>query len=86
MSVSNEDLAMDVDSKYNPDKYRDILRTPEPERSQYTIPEPQLFDLASDPLERNNIAAAHPERVVRMTNQLATWFEEVELERRSIKD
>jgi arylsulfatase A len=86
MSVSNEDLGMDVDSKYNPQKYTDILRTTEPEHSQYTVPEPQLFDLASDPLERNNIAAAHPERVVLMTNQLATWFEEIELERRSIKD
>lgn len=85
MAVSGEDLGMDVDSKYNPQKYTDIVRTPEPERS-YSTPPAQLFNLSSDPLERNNLADSHPDRVARMTNQLAAWFEEVELERRSIND
>ena len=84
MQVSRDDLAMDVDSKSNPQKYSDIVRTPEPERASYVTPPAQLFNLSSDPLERNNLADRYPERVIRMTNQLAEWFEEVELERRAI--
>jgi hypothetical protein len=60
--------------------------TPPPARSSYTTPPPQLFDLGSDTLEQNNLADHYPERVLRMTNQLAAWFEEVELERSAIND
>ena len=87
MEVSREDLAMDVDSKYNPQKYTGIVtaaRCPNFHRMQFRLA--QLFNLSSDPLERNNLAEQYPERVSRMTNQLAAWFEEVELERRTIKD
>ncbi|HLI80770.1 MAG TPA: sulfatase-like hydrolase/transferase, partial [Candidatus Binataceae bacterium] len=86
MEVSRDDLAMDVDSKYNPQNYREVVRTPGPERASFTSVPPQLFNLSSDPLERNNLADQHPDRVARMTNQLASWFEEVELERRTIND
>ena len=34
-------------------------------------PEPQLYDLGSDPGERNNLAATHPEKVREMAAQLA---------------
>ena len=30
MQVSNEDLAMDIQSKYNPENFHDIARTPMP--------------------------------------------------------
>ena len=33
-------------------------------------PEPQLYNLAADPGERNNVAADHPDRVKEMTSQL----------------
>ena len=87
MEVSREDLGMDVDSKYNPQKYTGIVSGgPMPEPSAYSVPPAQLFNLGSDPLERNNLADQYPERVSRMTNRLGAWFEEVELERRTIKD
>jgi arylsulfatase A-like enzyme len=86
MTVAKEDLTMDVDAKKHPDKYTDILRTPEPARAKPVPPPAQLFDIESDPSESHDLAAAEPERVVRMTNELARWFEGVELDRRSIRD
>ena len=84
MQVSRADLAMDIDAKYHPEKYTDIVRDAEPERTIGAAPPPQLFDVRSDPLEQHDLAAAQPERVTRMQGELAAWFEEVESERRSI--
>ena len=86
MQVSREDLAMDVDAKYNPQNYREMVRTAKPPRASFRPPQAQLFNLSSDPLERNNLAEKYPERTARMTNDLARWFEEVEHERRTIDD
>jgi len=33
-----------------------------------------LFDLASDPHETKNLAAAHPEQVAQMLAALDTWW------------
>jgi hypothetical protein len=41
----------------------------------------QLFDLETDPEERHDRAADHPDRVARMERDLGRWFEEVEAER-----
>ena len=84
MAVSAADLAMDVDAKYQPQKYTDIVRDPLPAPAVPLAPAPQLFDLQNDPGERNDLAAEHPERVTRMERALAGWFEEVEQERRAI--
>jgi arylsulfatase A-like enzyme len=86
MQVSNEDLAMDIQSKYNPEKYSDILRTPDPARIKPTAPPAQLFDIAIDPSEQNDLASMEPARVSKMTTALASWFEEVEQDRISIRD
>jgi arylsulfatase A-like enzyme len=86
MQVSNEDLAMDVQSKYNPENFHDISRAPEPERIKPAPPTAQLFDIVNDPFERNDLAAKEPARVSRMTNALASWFEDVEQDRLSIDD
>ena len=86
MQVSNEDLAMDLQSKYNPESFHDISRAPEPARVKPPAPPAQLFDLVNDPFERNDLAAKDPDRVSRMTNSLAAWFEDVEHDRLTIRD
>ena len=47
---------------------------------------PLLFNLAADPLERQDLAALEPDRVSRMMCELENWFEDVERDRRSIPD
>jgi len=86
MQVSNEDLAMDIQSKYNPENYHEILRAPDPARIKPTAPPAQLFDIATDPSEQNDLASMEPARVSKMTTALASWFEEVEQDRLSIRD
>lgn len=86
MSVTMEDFAMDVDAKFNPEKYPDVLRDSLPEPGAFTVPPPRLFDVEADPREEHDLAAAEPERVARMQRALETWFEEVESDRRSIAE
>ena len=84
MFPTGEDFFADTDSKYHREKYSDIDRGPLPKRDRPPAPPPQLFDLKNDPFERVDLATSHPERVTKMTNELARWFEEVELDRRTI--
>ncbi|MGO9601819.1 MAG: sulfatase-like hydrolase/transferase [Candidatus Binataceae bacterium] len=86
MFVRPEDLRADVDAKYNPGSRSEIDSDALPARVHAAAPPPQLFDIEADPMERSDLAAAEPDRVARMTNSLARWFEEVELERRTIRD
>lgn len=41
------------------------------------LPEPELYDVASDPAEEHNLAAEHPEVVDRLRRQIAEFQEEV---------
>ncbi|MDX2170583.1 MAG: sulfatase-like hydrolase/transferase [Deltaproteobacteria bacterium] len=84
MAVSPRDFAMDVDAKYQPQNYPDILREPLPVAADAPAAASQLFDLASDPEERHDRAAEQPDRVLRMEAALGRWFEAVELDRLSI--
>lgn len=45
---------------------------------------PMLFNLGADPLEHNDLAATHPDRVSRMMRELENWWESVERDRASI--
>jgi len=87
MQVTKRDWDMDIDSKFNPDKYSDIVREPLPtwDPPPASVPA-QLFDVASDPHESTDLAAREPERVRRMEARLARWFEEVERDRRAGAD
>ena len=86
MRVSEADLAMDRALKYQPERYRDICRDPEPPRQVPPPPPAELYDVARDPLERHNLAEEEPARAARMLRALETWFEGVEAERRAIDD
>ena len=61
-----------------------IIRDPEPHRDIPPPRPPELYNIAADPLERQNLADAYPERVHRMLAELETWFAEVEEERAAI--
>jgi len=73
-------------SMYEPERLiRDgLVRDPEPARNVPPPPPPELYHIGHDPLETENLASQHPERVHRMVRDLENWFEEVERERRSI--
>ncbi len=87
LNPTREDLAADIDSKYNPERRVDIDTGPVPDlRAGAPAPNAQLFDLEADPCERADLAAREPDRVARMSRRLETWFEEVEAERRTIRD
>jgi len=86
MRLTEADLAMDRELKYEQAKHSEITRTPEPDREIPPPPPPQLYNLAHDPLETRDLAAQDPGRTTRMLRALETWFEEVEAERRSIED
>src|SRR5262249_9705616 len=86
MKVSDEDFAMDVDAKFQPEKDTAIIDAPEPERAPATARPSKLFDIAADPGEQHDLAAAHPERVARMERDLLAWFEDVERDRLASKN
>ncbi len=60
--------------------------SPFPERRLPAPPPAQLFNIAEDPCESRDLAAAQPERVASMLAALSAWFEEVGRDRRSIGD
>ena len=76
------------DAMYNHDKYLidGIIREPQPERHMPAAPAPELYNLATDPLEQHNLADSEPEQVGRLLRLLETWFDEVDAERRSLTD
>lgn len=75
-------------SMYEPEHFIEngIIRKPDPPREVPPPPPPELYNIALDPLERENLAAVYPERAATMLRALETWFEEVDAERRTIHD
>ena len=86
MHLAPEDAAMDRRLKYEPETFADICRDPEPERVIPRAPMPLLYNIAEDPYEKQDRAAAQPERVAGMLRDLETWFLSVEAERRQIRE
>lgn len=75
-------------SMYEPERLiRDgLLRDPEPPRTLPPPPPPELYNIAQDPLEREDLAEQHPEIARKLLCELENWFEEVEAERATIDD
>ena len=74
----------DLKHKEDPAAIQQILPYP---RIKRLDPEPpQLYDLASDPGEKHDLAAAEPDRVGRMLGALEDWFDEVEADRAVIDE
>jgi arylsulfatase A-like enzyme len=86
MWVQQSDLDMDRALKYQPERFGAIARDPEPERQIPVPPPAQLFNLKTDPLEEHDLADDETERVRRMLRDLESWFEDVETERKSIRE
>ncbi len=82
------DLKVAGDFRMTPENFRDGV--PDAVGRPIFLDEPQqapvLFNLASDPLERQDLADEQPDRVRGMMRDLENWFEDVERDRRSIPD
>jgi arylsulfatase A-like enzyme len=63
-----------------------IIRDPDPPREVPPPPPPELYNIAADPLETQDLADAHPEITHRLLRELENWFAEVDSERRTIDD
>jgi arylsulfatase A len=77
-------IEADIREREHPGSIQDILPVP---GIRYPDAEaPELYNIADDPGEQNNMADAQPDRVHRLLVELETWFESVEEDRRSIDD
>ena len=84
--LAEEYVLLDIAYKYEPERITEIRRWPEPERVVDDPSTPLLYNIADDPLEKQDLWDKHPERGAKMLNDLENWFEEVESERRTIPD
>jgi arylsulfatase A-like enzyme len=82
------DSESEIDStlKYRPGEITEIIRDPEPEREIPPPPPAELYNIANDPEERNDLAATYPDCAARLLADLERWFEDVEAERATIDD
>jgi len=75
-------------SMYEPEHFLEngVIQEPDPPRDVPPPPPAELYNLSEDPLERNDLADAEPDRARRLLTDLENWFEEVEAERATIDD
>lgn len=75
-------------SMYEPERLIESgpIHEPEPPRNVPDPPAPELYNIAEDPLETENLADKHPDVAHRLLRDLENWFDEVEQERATIDD
>ena len=81
-----EDAEVDYALKYRRETITDITRTPEPARTIPPPKPPELYNIADDPREQNDVAGTYPEIAGAMLADLERLFAEVEAERHTIND
>lgn len=74
-------------SMYNPEFFIEngVIKG-NPEREIPSPPAPELYNIKDDPLELTNQAESRPDMVQKLEKKLASWFESVEQDRKSITD
>ena len=83
-SLSERYVEKDIEYKYYPENINEIFNWEEPERLIPDPPNPELYNIDSDPREEVNLADSNPEVARRLLIDLESWFEEVEKERLSL--
>jgi arylsulfatase A len=86
--ITDEDARRLRVSMYEPERFIDggIVDGPGLPYALPPPPPPQLYNIAEDPLELDDLAGAHPERLRSMVARLETWFEDVEADRATITE
>jgi arylsulfatase A len=57
---------------------KEVVTRPKPDGAGLWKPQPQLFNLAEDPGETNDLAQAHPDVLQRLQGKLEDWFSRIE--------
>jgi arylsulfatase A len=75
-------------SMYEPERLIEdgLVRDPEPPRNVPDPAPPELYNIAEDPLEQQNLADSYPEIAHTLLTDLENWFQDVEAERATIDD
>ena len=84
--IDRAEQVLDEAHRREPWKHFEPITGPFPPRQVPPPPPLELYNIADDPLERDNLAESYPGRVRKMMRELETWFEEVEAERATIDD
>ena len=89
LCVSDEDRArtaafVEADMKHKENPATVTATLPVPRLKPQKPENPELYNLADDPEEQNDLAEKNPDRVRRMLGQLEEWFAGVEAERETI--
>jgi arylsulfatase A-like enzyme len=74
-------VELDIAYKYHPETVTELMSDPEPNRIIPDALPPELYDIASDPFEKTDLAMREPDRLSAMLSSLESWCEEVEHER-----
>ncbi|WP_309380835.1 sulfatase-like hydrolase/transferase [Cerasicoccus frondis] len=84
METDAEEMAIDRRLLNEPESFNPYwLTAPMPERTLSAPSKPELYNLANDPGEQQNLAANYPEIVDGLMLKLQNWFDDVEGERRA---
>jgi hypothetical protein len=91
LHVSEEDtlrtaafIEADIKHREDPTSVIKLLKVP---NIRYPNSEkPELYNLAVDPSENENVAEENPEIVFKLLNSLENWFDSVENDRKKIDD